>query len=387
MVLFRTNTGGAPNRLFCRVALIMVGSLALSADGEIALDLANRAARLHWEAKYSDAEALYRRALDEWPRSEASARGRAIVLGNLGTLLRDTRRYAESETALGEAEKELETLGGPALADAGHLLDNLAVLFRSEGDLPKAASCAERATVIVDAAEKPTNRLVVASIYIEQRRYQEAEPLLAETAASPDARMALTAEVSLAGAALAQSHFPEAEKHARRALELAKPTLPGNHPIVAVALNHLAQACRGQGQYVEAESRFREAIATWEAAFGPNHPDLAHGLVGLAGLYHDRQRDSGAESLYRRAIDILRKSDGPEAPEVLVANSDLAEVLRAERRYTESDKLSRTAIALMEHKFEPRDSRLLQALRNRARLLAETNHRKEAETILKQIGM
>jgi len=366
-------------------SLAFLCSLTQAQGGETALDMANEGARLHSQARYAEAEVFYRRALEAWPRDEAAARGRAIVLGSLGTLLRDTGRYPEAETDLTEAEKQSEAVGGPALTDAAHLLDNLAVLHRMQGNLAKAQWCAERAAPWADDTEKSANRLVLASVYIEQRRFRAAEPLLLETVASQDARTMATGYLSMAAAALAQDQFPEGEKYSRKALEIAAQALPRNHPIVAMALNDLAQACRSQGEFTEAEKRYREALSTWEIAVGPQHPDYARGLLGLAGLYHERRRETGAESLYRRGIVVLERVYGKSSSQVLVADSELADVLRAQRRYTESDKLSRAVVAAMEAGFEPQDPRLIQAIRNRARLLSETNRTKEAAGILKRI--
>ena len=317
--------------------------LAWAGVSESPLEMANRGVRLYAAANYPEAEALYRRALDEWPREAAAIHGRAIVLSNLGILLGDTGRYTEAVAALHEALGQLEAVGPVARREMAAALDDLAVIYRTRGDLAQAESYALRAAEIVDDAERPANRLVLATIYAGQGRFSEAEPLLLTLAASADAHTAITAHIILASAAIEQGKFVEGAEHARQALELAGRALPENHPAIAMALNDLAQACRAQGQYLEAEKRYREAIAIWETTFGPDHPDLAKGLLGLAGLYHERQRDAGAETLYRRAIRILERAFGDDAPQVLSARSEPASVLRSQRRVTEAESLMRGA--------------------------------------------
>jgi hypothetical protein len=81
---------------------------------------------------------------------------------------------------------------------------------------------------MVDEAEKAADRQVLASIYLQQARYSEAEPLLLADAASADSRTALTAYIDLAAGALMQRHYAECEGYARQALEIARQTPRGS---------------------------------------------------------------------------------------------------------------------------------------------------------------
>jgi len=370
-----------------KLTIFLFSAVTLAAGAsETALEIANHGTELFGEAKYAEAEALYRRALDAWPREAGSARGRAIVNGSLGALLSVMGRYGEAEPLLLEAEDQLEAMGPPAYPDAARLLDHLARLYREQGDLAKAESYALRAEPMMGEPEKATNRELLASIYLQQRRYRQAERLSLADAASTDGRTALTAYLILAVGAQAQGEYVKTGGYARRALELARQTLPENHPATATALIYLAQACRFEGQYVEAERDYREAIAIWEETLGPNHPELATGLLAFAGFLHERERDTAAEALTLRAIRILEQAFGKNAPQVLEARIELADVWRAEHRYTESGKLSGVTLSAMQTAFEPGDPRLLHALMNQARLLSETKHKAEADAILKQLA-
>jgi tetratricopeptide (TPR) repeat protein len=114
--------------------IFLAAATLMAADGpETALQMANRGALLYTQANYGEAEALYRRALEAWPHDAGAARGRAILSGNLGTLLRTTGRYSEAEPILLEAIQQLEGMGLAAYPDAARLLDNLAVLYRTQG--------------------------------------------------------------------------------------------------------------------------------------------------------------------------------------------------------------------------------------------------------------
>jgi Tfp pilus assembly protein PilF len=352
---------------------------------ETALQLANRGAKFFVDAHYAEAEALYRQALEAWPLDPAAALGKLVLTGNLGILLRTVGRYEEAEPILLDVVMKLDAAGELGYPDEARVLDHLAVLYRVKGDLRQAEAYALRAERLADDAEKAGNRQVMASIYLREGRYREARPLLLTDTASADGRTALTANLNLAVSALMQGDYREAEGYARRALELARNTIPGTHPAMATALHDLAQACRFQGQFAEAEQRYRQAIAIWQESLGPDHPDLANGLMGFAGFLHERQRDIAAEALQLRAIAILENAFGKDDPQVLTARIELADILRAEGRYTESEKLSRATVSAMKVAFKPNDGRLLHALKNHARLLAETKRKAEAAALLKQI--
>jgi tetratricopeptide (TPR) repeat protein len=118
-----------------KLAPIFFAAAAWAAGGgsETALQMANRGARMYASADYGEAEALYRQALEAWPTGGGAPRGRAIVSGNLGTLLCTVGRYDEAERILWGAVKELQGMGSAAYPDAGRLLDTLAVLYRLRG--------------------------------------------------------------------------------------------------------------------------------------------------------------------------------------------------------------------------------------------------------------
>jgi len=230
------------------------------------------------------------------------------------------------------------------------------------------------------------NSLILASVYLDQRRFAEAETLLtAALRADPEETIGMTADIDLTSAAIRQEDCVQAEKHARLALASARRLLPPSHPTLAIALNNLAQVCRLTGNYLEAERSYRQALEIWESVLGPSHPDVAHGLMNLAALCHERGREPGAEQLYRRAVAIFDQALGPESPDALVARSELADVLRAERRYTEAERTGGATMASLEKSLGPEGPRVWRAMVNYARPLRETRRAQEAEALLTRI--
>ena len=254
---------------------------------------------------------------------------------------------------------------------------NLAALYWSHGKLEQAEPLARRAESgfrdlpEASQADRSSSRQMLASVYLAQHRYSDADTLLHNAVEAGDGVNAVTAYSNLAAAAIGVHDNARAEQYSRRAIEAAQRELPAHHPLTAVALNNLAQACRFQSKYLEAESYYRQALAIWEDTLGAQHPDFARGLMNLASFYHERGRETGAEDLYTRAATILEQSLGKHNAEALVARSEMADVLRAERRYTEAEKLSRVTLAAMQGAFPEDDPRLVRAQANYARLIED----------------
>jgi tetratricopeptide (TPR) repeat protein len=345
-------------------------AVAQGPDPGTARDLSDRARQLYGEARYAEAEPLCRQAVEAWSGlGPEAAQDRAIDRRNLGAVLRATGRYREAEPVLTESLRELEGSGADTM-EIERAIFNLASLYRSEGDLAKAESFGLRAAGLLDkrsdipAPERQGPRLILASIYLEQRRFAEAERILNEALDGADGAIAVAAYNGLAMAAIARSDFAQAEVLARKALYFARLALPAGHPAVAAAWNNLGQACRFQAKYLEAEKDYRLAIAVWEDSLGPSHPYLAQGLMNLAAFYHERGREVGAEALYLRAAEILERTFGKDDPRTLEARNELAEILRAERRYTESEKLGRSTLTGLKKALRPDDPRLLRSSRS-----------------------
>ncbi|MEO8594241.1 MAG: tetratricopeptide repeat protein [Candidatus Solibacter sp.] len=360
--------------------LLGIAAATLACAASDATDWSEKAIQLYRAGHFSEAEAAYRRALDAYDRSgEGATLARALTLENIAVMLRAEGRYAESANLHLEALPRIEELAGPDSLQAARAASNLAALYGSMGKVAEAEALAARAERVFGALppgngpEHSANQHVLASIFVAQHRYAEAERLLRATLRDAHSVNTVVAYSNLAAASLGVNENVRAEEYARQAVALAQSELRPGHPLAAVALNNLAQACRFQGKNLEAENSYREAISIWEHALGDRHPDLARGLMNLAAFYHDRGREAGAEDLYQRAGAIFEEALGSKSAEALVVHGELADVLRAQRRYTEAEKLSRATLAAMRGQFAAGDPRLLRAEGNDAHLRDEAH--------------
>src|SRR5579864_6561920 len=102
------------------------------------LDLNALATEFYNQARYRDAELLCRKALAAFDRpGNGLTLDRALIEGNLGVILRTEDRYAEAETLLLDALRQVESQTGPDSLETAHASSGLAALYLVWGSLPK----------------------------------------------------------------------------------------------------------------------------------------------------------------------------------------------------------------------------------------------------------
>ncbi|MEE9545851.1 MAG: tetratricopeptide repeat protein [Rhodospirillales bacterium] len=106
------------------------------------------------------------------------------------------------------------------------------------------------------------------------------------------------------------------------------------------------QALAKQGRYAEAERFARKALELGEQEFGPEHANTAAILNNLAVLYKAQGRYAGAEPLHKRALAILEKAFGPEHPDVATSLENYAALLRKTGRAAEAARMEARAKAI-----------------------------------------
>jgi len=190
--------------------------------------------------------------------------------------------YAQAETLLLAALKEAEKFGNqdPRLATS---LNNLAELYRAQGNYEQAEPLHQRALAIWEKALGPEHLDVGASLN------------------------------NLAGLYHAQGNYAEAEPLYQRALAIVEKVLGPEHPRVATSVNNLALLYYAQGKYTQAEPLYRRALAIWEKSLGPEHPDVATVLENYAALLHKLNRDAEADKMEARA-QAIRARHAEENP-------------------------------------------------------------------------
>src|SRR6516164_1614548 len=189
--------------------------------------------QLYREGHFAEAESMYRRALDAFDRAgEGGSLDRALTLENVAVMLRAEGRYTESEKVHREALPRLEELTGPDSLATVRAVGNLAALYWSSGKLEQAESLALRADTAfrnlpaATRSDRAANRQILASIFLTEHRYEDAENLLHDTLEDGDGANGVIAYSNMAVAALGVHDNAKAEEYARQAIELALRVLP-----------------------------------------------------------------------------------------------------------------------------------------------------------------
>ena len=255
--------------------------------------------------------------LASWLVFAASARSsEADDLSKTVVELYTTGKYESAIPLARQALEMQEKALGPDHPDVAAALNNLASLYRYNGQAALAESLYRRALDIDEKALGPDHAEVardlsnLASLYDSEKRYADAEPLYKwalatdEKALGPDHPDVATDLNNLAGLYESQSRYAEAQPLRERLLAIREKALGPDHPGVATDLNSLASVYVRQGRYAEAESSYKRALAIQEKAHGLDPPEVAATLSNLGSLYESQSRHAEAESSYTRASAI-----------------------------------------------------------------------------------
>jgi len=248
--------------------------------------------------------------------------------------------------------------------------------------------CDRLATVAGDDSGIMNN---IATVYFENARYVEAEPLMARALKIDEASLGkdhpdVARDLNnLAQLYQATNRLKEAEPLIQRVVEILEN--PGGQPLsnYAGALNNLAQLYKASNRLKEAEPLMQRALKIDEAASGKDHPQVAIRLNNLAQLYKATNRLKEAEPLMKRVVEIFEKSLGEHRPKVATALNNLAQLYKATNRLKEAEPLMARALKIDEASSGKDHPKVAIRLNNLAQLYKATNRLKEAERLMKRV--
>ncbi len=363
----------------------------------IATSLNNLALLYKTQGIYDKAEPMYRRALEIREKSLGKDHPSvAQSLNNLATLYDTQGKYEKAEPMYGRALEIWEKSLGYDHPDVATSLNNLAGLYDTQGKYDKAETLYRRALEIkekslgTDHPDVANSLNNLALLYYAQGKYVEAESMYRRALAirekslgtdHPDVANSLN---NLAGLYGAQGKYIEAEPMYRRALEIREKSLGSNHPDVAQSLNNIAELYRAQGKFTEAEPMYRRALEIREKSLGSNHPDVAQSLNNLALLYDSQGKFTEAEPMYRRALEILEKSLGKDHPDVATSLNNLALLYSTQGKYAEAEPMYRHALSIYEKSLGKDHPSVAQSLNNLAGLYSSQGKYDKAEPMYRR---
>jgi Flp pilus assembly protein TadD len=316
---------------------------------------AAKAEELHAQAKYTQAEPLYRKVLavreevlgPKHPHTASS-------YNNLAANLLLQGRAQEAEPLFRKALAVREEVLGPKHPDTATSYNNLTYLLEFQGWVQEAEPLYRKALAVYEEVLGPKHPW---------------------TAATLD---------NLAGSLLAQGRAQEAELLFRKALAAREEVRGSRHAETGTTYNNLARSLDAQGRAKEAEPLYRKALAVYEEAQGPKHPWTAASLDNLAGSLLAQGRAQDAELLYRKALAAREEVRGSRHPETANSYNSLAYNLQAQGRAKEAEPLFRKALAVYEEVLGPKHPRTAASLDNLAGSLYYQGRAQEAELLFRK---
>jgi eukaryotic-like serine/threonine-protein kinase len=377
----------AEGRRWSRLAEVCLASLHDVAGLREASHLGRLAAIQKAEGSYTDAMALYERALAIREKALGfNHPGVATVVASLAEVHRAMGAYAEAKGLHERALVIREETFGPDHPDVAYSVNNLAVVHEDMGSYPEAKRLYGRALAIFEealGAEHPNvaNSLNgLSAIHWFMGTYEEAKGLQARALAirektlGPEHHEAAYSMNALALIHWAMGHYPEAKRLYERALAIFEKTLGPEHHEVANSLSNLALVLPHLGSYEEAEALIERALTIQAEALGPEHPRFATSLSVLARVHEAKGSYEDARRLHERALTILEKTVGPEHPFFVFSLNGLASVHEAMGSYQEARESYERALATWEKMLGPHHPGVADSLLGLARVALEQRH-------------
>ncbi len=238
-----------------------------------------------------------------------------------------------------------------------------------------------------DTATSLTN---LGLLYVKERAFARAEPLLARALAirtrilGPDHPLTALSLNNLAWLFFNQGRYAKAEPLYQRALAIAEKALGPQHPGLALGLTNLGLLYNAQGAYAKAEAVYRRALAIREKALEPDHSDIATSLNNLAALYINQGRYGEAEPLLRRTLAIKQKALGDDQPDTATSLNNLASLQDNQGDFARAEPLYQRALAINETALGPEHPATATSLNNLGLLYRSQGAVARAEPLLRR---
>jgi len=281
--------------------------------------------------------------LDE--HDEAPTLQRAVLMGNLASVLRDHGRFEPARELLEQVITILEPLVGDEHPTAVATEIDLATVLSDLGEHTAAEQRLRRALPRMkrDRPEHPQTYKVagnLAMVLSLQGRAAEAIELHREVLAGfealfgPDHPNLAIALNNLGIDQLATGDVQGATASQRRALDIRLSTFGPEHIMTASSMTNLADAAMAAGDLETARREYARALPVFETSLAEGAMPVSYPLLGL-GRVHIAQGDvESALPLLERALE-LRDVEHCPAPELFEARFELGKALRLAGREPE----------------------------------------------------
>ena len=352
--------------------------------------------QLSGQSKYSEAEKLYAKILEEREHALGLNNPELVAdLSDLGRVNFAQMKFGMAESNYARALQILEVAKGRSGIDLVPVLNQLAKVTRAANNLMGAEQFAQRALGITErykGADHPDvarQLLAVARLEILQQAPAKALPLLQRALAVQEkASGTLAPELipildSLAEAAKAES-AADAETHWRRSLAIRESNFGPVGLEVCETLDQLGQFFFEHKNWTKAGEALERALFIRNRLLGPEHPATQESGERVAAVYAALGRAPDAQPLVKQ-IFTAKEQDTALGLNTLAKQAD------AENRLNEAESFYKASIAVLDKRglvaarypaLDPNDPpspALIETLDNYTALLKKMNKKKDAK--------
>jgi tetratricopeptide (TPR) repeat protein len=339
------------------------------------LDLARAAQVAYTSGQYAEAEAAFRRIVEQ----ECGPAQTIANWSSLGSTLRAQGRFAESEKWLRQAYDTASRTLEPTDRVWVQLLNSYALL---DDDLGRLTEAERKFRAALARGPAPNVRTNLARLYTRMGRLDDASRLQEEALRSDQHNPAQW--MNLASIRRRQGRNAEAERLLRESLELSRRVAGEAHPHTIAARSNLAQLLADRGDHDQAAKIMRNNIELWARSYDTRHPSYAKLLTNLAALFFDRKSHAAAAPLFVEALAINIAALGEWHPEVAKSAHDLGTLRHAQGRRGEAEAFYRQALGIQAAKPEYRRERM-DTLANLGILYHQWKRLDAAETCFREL--
>ena len=345
------------------------------------------------QGKYSEAEALFRRALDIWGSDNPAA---SFISYGLTTLYMQQGKYSEAKALCLRILDIWEQQRGPEDPQLAQVLNSLGKIYGREEKYSEAESCLQRALHIWEHSldsEHPDLLYPLGSladVYFRQKKYGEAEDCyqralrIGESTLGSEHPEVTFSLCGLANLYFVRGQYDDAELLYLRALCIREQTLGSEHPAVVHLLGMLGNRYIEQGKFSEAESLLQRALRIREQAGASGHPDVADLLSDLVDLSHKQGKYEEARLLLHRVLRLREQTLGPEHPQVTFLLNELGNLYIEQCKYKEAEPLFLHVLRIREEAWQADCIDVTTPLNELSDLYIEQGKFSEAESLLQR---
>lgn len=169
-----------------------------------------------------------------------------------------------------------------------------------------------------------------------------------------------------------------------KALRLAENDIGPNHVTLANFLSWAGSAELSMGRYVQAETHYKRALRIIEKVVGENDRRAALLLTNLAELFWRSGRLSDGVKMLKRAITIHKYMISPDLPALGLSLNKLGRLYNAQGRYGDAKKLIREALDIRKKAFGSEHPAVARSMSSLASVHRHQGNYTQSETLYKK---